>query len=463
MLGMFFIGVALATVLVDGGGTTFSSVNESSVSVYNFSVDNTQATENVSEVNVTLPSGFVFVSGSNDTDVASSVFSNASLVLSWSDSSLVENGTLSYFWFNVTSSSTSGNYNITITVSNSTGIFETQNLSITVNDTVSPQVVIVYPANASSYATSPTQLNFTYTEANCDKVWFSNDSGVSNSTAQACTSNFTSLVSFEGDNNWTVYMNDSTGNENSSVAFFTVDTVNPVASAACSPSSVISGGTISCTCSGTDSGSGINSALTTADSTPSTSSAGTFSYTCSVTDNAGNSHSEDASYTVTSSSISSGGSPTYRPSESRFLEGYSVSLGRGFSVDFSLGGESHSLVVDSISGDSATITISSDPIALSVDVGDTETVDLDLDGEDDFSVHLKSIGSSRANFVFSFIGDFVIEDGEVVSEVEETVSDEVVVSEVVEDAEKGGSLWTVIIIIGLIIFGIKVMNKRNRK
>ncbi len=79
----------------------------------------------------------------------------------------------------------------------------------------------------------------------------------------------------------------------------------------CSPSSVSRGNTVICTCSGTDSGSGINDSATSAATTPSTSSTGTFTATgCSVTDYAGNSDTATDTYTVTSSG-SFGTAPSY--------------------------------------------------------------------------------------------------------------------------------------------------------
>ena len=43
---------------------------------------------------------------------------------------------------------------------------------------------------------------------------------------------------------------------------FTYDVTNPVATLSCSPSSIGVGGVVTCTCSGTDSGSGINNSAT---------------------------------------------------------------------------------------------------------------------------------------------------------------------------------------------------------
>ena len=93
-------------------------------------------------------------------------------------------------------------------------------------DTINPLISTSYPTN-TTYATAQTDFNYTYDENNCDKVWFSNDSGATNYSVQNCGLNFTT-TSIEGLNNWTVYINDSAGNENSSSITFTVDTTYPL-------------------------------------------------------------------------------------------------------------------------------------------------------------------------------------------------------------------------------------------
>ncbi|MBS3071348.1 PGF-pre-PGF domain-containing protein [Candidatus Pacearchaeota archaeon] len=133
-----------------------------------------------------------------------------------------------------------------------------------------------------------------------------------NSTHGWCNSTALTLKNtVDGVNISRIWMNDSAGNmrQNSSV-YIWVDSSNPTASATCNPSSVTSGTTLTCSCSGTDSITSVNT--TTADLVVTTSTKGTFTYSCTVTDQASNSASQDATYTVTSaagssSSSSSGG------------------------------------------------------------------------------------------------------------------------------------------------------------
>jgi len=94
-------------------------------------------------------------------------------------------------------------------------------------DTIYPLISIDYPAN-TTYTVNVSDLNFTYTEANPDKCWYSKDGGSTNLSVQECTSNFSNVVSVEGNNTWIVYINDTVGHENSSSVTFTKDTVYPL-------------------------------------------------------------------------------------------------------------------------------------------------------------------------------------------------------------------------------------------
>lgn len=89
------------------------------------------------------------------------------------------------------------------------------------------------------------------------------------------------------------------------------DNIDPEATASCSPTTLYSGSSFPCTCSGTDSsfGSGVDTSVgssTSSDGTSTPISTGTFTYTCTVTDNAGNSASATATYTVGRAASSSG-------------------------------------------------------------------------------------------------------------------------------------------------------------
>jgi len=94
-------------------------------------------------------------------------------------------------------------------------------------DTVLPSITIVYP-EAKNYSINVNELNYTITETNPDKCWYSTDGGITNSSTVSSGINFTSVSSSEGSNTWYVYCNDTFGNENSASITFNKDTINPL-------------------------------------------------------------------------------------------------------------------------------------------------------------------------------------------------------------------------------------------
>jgi len=93
-------------------------------------------------------------------------------------------------------------------------------------DTTYPLISLIYPTN-TSYNTIQTQLNFSRSDTNLSGCWYSLDSGVTNSSYDASCLNITGLDSGQGSKTWTVYANDSVGNENSSSVTFFVDSILP--------------------------------------------------------------------------------------------------------------------------------------------------------------------------------------------------------------------------------------------
>ena len=118
-------------------------------------------------------------------------------------------------------------YNTSLRVSNNlvgfagsgTGIVS---LFIEGSDTISPNVSIIYPVDGQTYSFYPDELNYTVVDNNVlGSCWYSLNSGVTNTTI-TCGQNATGLSSALGSNTWSVYANDTFGNENSSSATFTV-------------------------------------------------------------------------------------------------------------------------------------------------------------------------------------------------------------------------------------------------
>lgn len=101
-----------------------------------------------------------------------------------------------------------------------------ENETITV-DSTNPTATIIYPADETIYDEGEvTGITYTYVEENPDSVWFSANFGETNSTIAVFGENLTGLTADIGINNWTIYFNDTFGNEGSfSVGFYIIDVI----------------------------------------------------------------------------------------------------------------------------------------------------------------------------------------------------------------------------------------------
>lgn len=131
--------------------TASFNFTEDVYSLTNLSINNTNVGGNVTQVNITFPTGTTFNYSSNRTG-ANATFVASSLTLSWTNTSefLINSSNQSMaFWINA-SFSTPGWYNLTIVLVNGTAgtaaDFTTKNFTLIINDTTRP---IVYPANFS--------------------------------------------------------------------------------------------------------------------------------------------------------------------------------------------------------------------------------------------------------------------------------------------------------------------------
>jgi len=117
----------------------------------------------------------------------------------------------------------------------------------------------------------------------------------------------------DGRYNITVYANDTQLDNTNSTEWISVyfDNTAPTATFSCSPATVNSGDTVTCSCSGSDATTSVNRTTYTAN--PSTSDTGTHTVTCTVQDSAGNTYSVTASYTV---ELSTSGTTPSTPSVS---------------------------------------------------------------------------------------------------------------------------------------------------
>jgi hypothetical protein len=70
-------------------------------------------------------------------------------------------------------------------------------------------------------------VNFTRSDVNLFNCWYSNDTYLVNSTQDATCNNITNVVWSEGQHNVTVWVNDTSGNENFARISFSIDSINP--------------------------------------------------------------------------------------------------------------------------------------------------------------------------------------------------------------------------------------------
>jgi hypothetical protein len=117
--------------------------------------------------------------------------------------------------------------NITVYVTNSSNATDiNSSIRYFTVDTTPPDITIVSPTNATTTDNTPL-LNTTFGEV-VNTTWYNIDSALNQSftsNVQNLTLNLSSLG--EGQHNVTVYANDSAGNLNSSIVYFTVDTTPP--------------------------------------------------------------------------------------------------------------------------------------------------------------------------------------------------------------------------------------------
>ncbi|MDO8564118.1 MAG: PGF-pre-PGF domain-containing protein [Nanoarchaeota archaeon] len=237
---------------------------------------------------------------------------------------------------NFTANNFGNNWNATINTSTfADGIY---NITVRVNDTLNNlnnsatilNVIFdntapgVNSANITSVGTGHNItgtfiFNFSVSDANSSigavMLNITNSTGIQNSTVFADFETGNIWVASvattgyrDGTYNVTVVVNDTAGNQNSSVILTNVvfDNSAPSVSLSCTPNPVEQGSSITCTCSGSDAHSGIRSTGTA--STTDTASSGPHTTTCSSSNMVNVSASGSFDYTVSGGSGGSGGS-----------------------------------------------------------------------------------------------------------------------------------------------------------
>ena len=452
VVGLAGLAFAAVTVTRTDFTTNAFNFNEDISIAYNITINNTVASlangqvNNITQINITLPSGFVLLANSTNSTFGSGSFAAFSIfgsVLSWLNSSEgVINasivGTNQTFGFNATAL-TPGVYNITVVATNWTVRYNS-NLTVRINDTTVPVVsvanitlpersnvsgiIILNVSVVDNGLINTVLFNITNTSGGVTIVNSTNPTSIYwNSTID--TRNYA-----DGVYNLTILANDTFGSvnhttyigsnlNNSARVQLVFDNTAPTGSVSCTPTSVGTGETVTCSCSGSDALSGVNSTSITAN--PSTSQTGTFTSVCTVIDRAGNIGSPSGQYTVngggTSSAGSGSGSGTttwtthnYANQELSDRGAVSKEMGASNRISVKISGETHHVGVVSLSATSAEIEVSSTPQKVTMSAGETKKFDVTNDNIYDMKVTLVSISNNRVNLNVEYLQEAIPAD-----------------------------------------------------
>jgi len=141
----------------------------------------------------------------------------------WSNNSGITNTTITCGQ-NISSSSIEGSNTWTVYANDTSGNENSDSVTF-VQDIPTPTISMAYPLN-TTYTFVVTDLNYSVS-GDIDVCWYSLDKGATNSSTQTCGTNWTGLSSIEGSNTWTVYVNNSVGEENLDSVTFIQDTIPP--------------------------------------------------------------------------------------------------------------------------------------------------------------------------------------------------------------------------------------------
>lgn len=216
-----------------------TNVNASTTNqILNFTIVNINATGNITQVNITLPSGFDFIASSNTTTAINTSFSNTTNAVSWSnitEAGFVANGTAQNFSINViVPSVASVAYNFNVSTLDTAGVYNSTNVTVTVNDTTYPTWSSPSNVTPVSYSSTPSRFNITWAD-NVDISTVLIEGNWSNSNASMTPAYGGGIYNYSavlpaGIWQWKSYANDTNGNWNSTTTWaFTISNAsNPV-------------------------------------------------------------------------------------------------------------------------------------------------------------------------------------------------------------------------------------------
>lgn len=201
---LFLAGLAMADIANFAGdeddslSTNITTFNEDLVHLLQFTVNNTDGENNITAVNVTLPSSiFTLGEGSNiSTGNVSAAF--GALSLNWTNttrtadmSGLINGSFGAFFNINLTAS-TPGKYNISVKIADDADSYTERNLTVHVNDTTAPHIVTFMPGIVSgkNFSIAEIILNISANDTHSGigsanfSIWLTNDTYNANNGAR---------------------------------------------------------------------------------------------------------------------------------------------------------------------------------------------------------------------------------------------------------------------------------------
>lgn len=407
---VFALILALSVFFVHAAHTiTPTTVNgvEDVTKLYNITVNNTDSGQaaNITQINITLPNSFIFTATTNGSTSGGFSFSNTSTILSWSNltGGYVLNGTeVGRFWFNLTAA-TPGIYNLTVTTLNATGA-RSSNITVTINDTTAPVIYLISPSNATSSTTSAYNFTFNVTDA----------SSISSCLLIVDGSTIHSLST----------VNNTGGNSGMYNSSFSVATHT---------------WSVNCTDSASNMGSTSN-----------------FTFTVEAT-------SAEETSTTTDSTSSGTGSPTYRPTAEKLSQGYRVSLGKNYKMQFKVEDSTHTLSINQVGGDSVTLTVASTPQQATLAKGESKDFDVSNDGFSDLRVTLVGINNGKADLIFQSIHEESTVATAPVEDSEDLEGDSAQnVEGASEESQSRATTWIILVVVVVIVVALIVALSRRK-
>ena len=472
---------------------------------FNLTVNNTRtwSEENITQVNITVPSGVTLssnISFSSSLSIDFFQFADGSDWISFDNftDGMVMNSTAQWFWFNATIGAP-GIYNFTVRTMNKTASVEEENITIYVNSTAPPDVMLenwTTPAdsgwNFSGWVNFSVNISYwptLYHEIQNVSIKIVNQAdGTTMNFSLSSEFNETYLENANG-HEWNITLNTSEFpdgiydinlsvnatngddfyqliNETTIVTSIIFDNTAPSLSYTCQDTNLNEGGSMTCACTVTDALSGENTTATTYSSSVYGSTGGSHTVTCSTEDWAGNANSTTFTYNVLSSSGNKGSSPgtattttwtsTIKENDVELSEKGEVTqeLGTKTRVQVKVDSATHYVGVKSLTSTTATIEVASTPQEATLSVGDTRKFEITGDNKYDLEVTLNKIESNKADITLKRIYEEITTESE-----QEQEKQEAEAQKAAEGAITSNLLWlwillavVVVVVIGFLIY-----------